>query len=136
MRTKQSESKPATRVVDPRPKDNSMQEIWDQAAQEFEQICGKSLQNGEVKSFDDVQRAIEESGKASYRAEPEDKWDKAKSVGLLSLKYLKVLVGAASQASSFVCWRAVSFAPPPFWSFRVNSIWAHECMCVDDSFDI
>ncbi|KAJ7898401.1 hypothetical protein B0H13DRAFT_2252255 [Mycena leptocephala] len=74
------------------------------AAKAFESICGESVQKGDVKNFDDVQRKIESGSKASYGldAEQEDKWDKAKSVGLQSLKYLKMLVGAASQASSFV----------------------------------
>lgn len=83
----------------------SMKEMWDAAAKAFESICGESLQKGEVKSFDEVQRKIESTCKASYGLDggEDDKWDKAKSVGLQSLKYLKMLVGAASQASSFVC---------------------------------
>ncbi|KAI1376576.1 hypothetical protein F4677DRAFT_418942 [Hypoxylon crocopeplum] len=82
----------------------SMKEIWAAAAKAFEDICGESLQRGDVKGFDDVQRKIEGVGKATYGidAGQEDKWDKAKSVGLKSLKYLKLLVGAASQASSFI----------------------------------
>jgi hypothetical protein len=90
-----------------------MSKMWAEAARAFESICGESLQKGEVKNFDDVQRKIESSSKASYGldAEQEDKWDKAKSMGLQSLKYLKMLVGAASQASSFVCWTASSSLP-------------------------
>lgn len=89
----------------------SMKEIWDAAAKEFERICGESLQKGEVKSFDDVQKKIKSTGQVSNSADAEqiDKWEKAKSVGLLSLKYLKLLVGAASQASSFVLHTALSF---------------------------
>lgn len=81
-----------------------MREIWAEAAKAFEIICGQSLQNGDVKSFDDVQRKIESSSKASHGLDtgPEDTWDTAKSVGLQSLKYLKMLIGAASQVSSFV----------------------------------
>ncbi|KAI1767301.1 hypothetical protein GGR53DRAFT_463602 [Hypoxylon sp. FL1150] len=84
--------------------DVSMKELWAGAAKAFEEICGESLQKGEVKGFDDVQKKIESISKASYgnSAEPADKWEKAKSVGLKSLKYLKMLVGAASQASEFI----------------------------------
>jgi hypothetical protein len=83
----------------------AMKEMWAAAAREFESICGESLQRGEVKSLDDVLRKIESSSKASSSTDAgPDKWDKAKSVGLKSLKYLKMLVGAASQASSFVSW--------------------------------
>ncbi|KAI5918674.1 hypothetical protein F4810DRAFT_691137 [Camillea tinctor] len=84
--------------------DASMKELWAAAAKAFESICGESLQKGEVKSFEDVQRKIESSGKASLgTAEgPEDNWNKAKNVGLTSLKYLKMLVGAATQAASLV----------------------------------
>ncbi|KAJ2993823.1 hypothetical protein NUW58_g1728 [Xylaria curta] len=82
----------------------SLDEIWAEAAKAFESICDQSLKKGEVKSFDDVQKKIESSAKASYGldADQEDKWDRAKSVGLTSLKYLKMLVGAASQASEFL----------------------------------
>ncbi|KAI0835757.1 hypothetical protein F5Y06DRAFT_118345 [Hypoxylon sp. FL0890] len=82
----------------------SMNEMWAAAAKAFEDICGESLQRGDVKGFDDVQKKIEAVSKASYGidAGQENKWDKAKSVGLKSLKYLKMLVGAASQASSFI----------------------------------
>lgn len=76
----------------------SMEEIWAAASRDFERVCGMSLKNGDVKSFDDVQRRIERSG----NAETEDNWDAAKSLGLKSLKFLKTLVGAASQASSLV----------------------------------
>ncbi|KAI0864938.1 hypothetical protein F4860DRAFT_463830 [Xylaria cubensis] len=82
----------------------SLDEIWAEAASSFESICGESLKKGEVKTFDDVQRRIESSAKAPYshNTEQESKWDKAKSVGLESLKYLKMLVGAASQAADFI----------------------------------
>ncbi|KAI1138512.1 hypothetical protein F5Y05DRAFT_42402 [Hypoxylon sp. FL0543] len=82
----------------------SMKETWAAAAKAFEDICGESLQRGDVKGFEDVQRKIEAVSQASYGTDAgqEDKWEKAKSVGLKSLKYLKLLVGAASQASSFI----------------------------------
>ncbi|KAI0139513.1 hypothetical protein F4776DRAFT_592485 [Hypoxylon sp. NC0597] len=83
--------------------ETAMKEMWADAAKAFEDICGESLQRGDVKGFDDVQRKIEGVSKASYEdAGQEDKWEKAKSVGLKSLKYLKLLVGAASQVSSFI----------------------------------
>ncbi|PTB50785.1 hypothetical protein M431DRAFT_523482 [Trichoderma harzianum CBS 226.95] len=82
----------------------SMKEIWDAAAKEFEAICGESLQRGQIKSFEDVQKKIKSANQISNGADEEQnvKWEKAKSVGLQSLKYLKMLVGAASQASSFI----------------------------------
>jgi hypothetical protein len=85
-------------------RETSMEEMWAEAAKAFENICGKSLLKGNVVNFDDVQRKIESINKAMYSEEPADKWEKAKNVGLKSLKYLKMLVGAASQATSFVCW--------------------------------
>ncbi|KAJ7368513.1 hypothetical protein DFH08DRAFT_676529 [Mycena albidolilacea] len=99
MRDQQPVDMPETK-----PPEGEMSKMWAEVAKAFESICGESLQKGDVKNFDDVQRKIESSSKASYGldAEQDDKWDKAKSVGLQSLKYLKMLVGAASQASSFV----------------------------------
>ncbi|KAJ7292752.1 hypothetical protein C8J57DRAFT_1043303 [Mycena rebaudengoi] len=99
MRDQQPVEAPETK-----PPAGEMSKMWAEAAKAFESICGESLQKGDVKNFDDVQRKIESSSKASYGLDPEqeDKWDKARSVGLQSLKYLKMLVGAASQASSFV----------------------------------
>ncbi|KAK1480681.1 hypothetical protein CTAM01_14243 [Colletotrichum tamarilloi] len=82
--------------------DRSMDEIWAAAAEHFREICGESLNKGELKSFEDVQKQIENSGKVNTSPSPEDSWETAKSVGLSSLKYLKMLVGAASQASSFI----------------------------------
>ncbi|KAI1411841.1 hypothetical protein F5Y13DRAFT_200538 [Hypoxylon sp. FL1857] len=95
---------PADAVAEKKPVagDASMEEMWAAAAKAFTEICGESLQRGDVKGFDDVQRKIESVSKASYDVGQEDKWDKAKTVGLKSLKYLKMLVGAASQASSFI----------------------------------
>lgn len=107
---------PAESPVEKKPArgDVSVKELWAEAAKAFEEICGESLQRGDVKGFDDVQKKIESAGKASYGidAEEEGKWEKAKIVGLKSLKYLKMLVGAASQASSFVC---VEFHSLPLW---------------------
>ncbi|KFY68311.1 hypothetical protein V496_01166 [Pseudogymnoascus sp. VKM F-4515 (FW-2607)] len=81
-----------------------MSEMWAAAEKAFESICHESLQKGEVKGFDDVQRMIEAAPIASYGidAEQKDKWEKARSVGFESLKYLKLLVGAASLATSAI----------------------------------
>ncbi|KAI1100300.1 hypothetical protein F4804DRAFT_319299 [Jackrogersella minutella] len=102
MKGQQPADAPAEKKLSER--EASVKEMWAAAAKAFEDICGESLQRGDVKGFDDVQRMIEGVNKASYGtdAEQTDKWDKAKSVGLKSLKYLKLLVGAASQASSFI----------------------------------
>ncbi|KAI1085491.1 hypothetical protein F5B20DRAFT_5575 [Whalleya microplaca] len=88
----------------PSGKGTPMKEMWAAAAKAFEDICGESLQRGDVKGFDDVQRMIEGVSKASYGidGEQENKWDKAKSVGLESLKWLKMLIGTAFQASSII----------------------------------
>jgi len=89
-----------------KPAPSPMDAMWAEAAREFEKICGKSLSRGagDVRGFDDVQKRIETANKPSYGNEPteDDKWKKAKDVGLQSLKWLKLLVGAAAQASSFV----------------------------------
>lgn len=84
-----------------KPRSEVMEEIWVKAEMEFERICGESLKDGEIKSFDDVKRKIENT-KVSYE-EPEDKWEKARNLGLRSLDLLKMLVGAASLAAQFVC---------------------------------
>jgi hypothetical protein len=82
----------------------AMKQIWAEAEKAFNDICGKSLQSGGLKSFDVVKKKIEEGGKASYGldAGPKDRWDTAKEVGRQTLQYLKILIGAASQVSSFV----------------------------------
>ncbi|KAI0444998.1 hypothetical protein F4803DRAFT_560482 [Xylaria telfairii] len=80
----------------------SMKEMWAEAARSFESICGESLQRGEVRSFEDVRAKIEISSKPGVDDGPGDRWEKAKSAGLESLKYLKLLVGAACQASEFI----------------------------------
>lgn len=91
----------------------SLDEIWTEAAKQFQEICGESLQKGDVQSFDDVRRKIENVNKQPYGAgdDEQDKWDKAKSVGLQSLKYMRMLLGAASQASTFVRHPAQSGSP-------------------------
>lgn len=76
-----------------------IKKVWDAAARAFQDICGKSLVAGDVKTFDDVKRTIE---RKSQTSESDDEWAKAKIVGLKSLEYLKVLVGVAAQASSLV----------------------------------
>ncbi|KAL2874784.1 hypothetical protein SGCOL_010038 [Colletotrichum sp. CLE4] len=99
MREQGPSDSPAKKVVNG---DRSMDEIWAAAAEHFREICGESLNKGELKSFEDVQKQIENSGNVNTSPSPEDSWETAKSVGLSSLKYLKMLVGAASQASSFI----------------------------------
>ncbi|KAJ7678121.1 hypothetical protein DFH06DRAFT_1291418 [Mycena polygramma] len=80
-----------------------MKEMWEDAAKAFESICGQSLQKGEVKNFDELQKKIESSSdlKATDE-EKEDTQEKSKKLGLKLLKYLKVLVGVATEASSLV----------------------------------
>ncbi|KAK0619086.1 hypothetical protein B0T14DRAFT_554464 [Immersiella caudata] len=82
----------------------TMEELWADAAKKFEDISGQSLLRGDVKGFDDVQKRIETAGQAATLPEDEKakKWEKAKNVGLVSLRLLKMLVGAASQASSVI----------------------------------
>jgi hypothetical protein len=79
--------------------------ISEDAAEAFEKICGESLARGKIKDFEDVKRMIESSSVAFYSldAGQNNKWEKAKGVGLKSLKFLKILLGAASQAPSLVC---------------------------------
>lgn len=82
----------------------SLDEIWAEAQRQFQEICGQSLQRGDVKSFDDVRRKIENldtqlNGASDGQG---DRWDKAKDVGLQSLKLIKMLIGAASQAVTLV----------------------------------
>ncbi|EWC47917.1 hypothetical protein DRE_02799 [Drechslerella stenobrocha 248] len=81
----------------------SMNDIWAEAAKEFERICKKSPQKGGL-TFDDVLKTIEKTSSVSYGNDSEEasKWDKAKRVGLQSLEYLKVLTSIATQAAEFV----------------------------------
>lgn len=90
---------------DQKPKDgqNAIKELWDQAAADFETICGKSLRQGRVKTFDDVKRIIEKDrSTTSHDAVQQDGWEKAKSVGLKTLKCLKLLANVAAQGASLV----------------------------------
>lgn len=92
---------------DARPQSNgaAINDLWEEAAKAFEVICGHSLQKGSVKSFDDVQKTIEGNGPQGFAngdSSQQADWDKAKSVGLQSLKYLKLLVSVAAQGASFV----------------------------------
>ncbi|KAG8158287.1 hypothetical protein KVR01_012048 [Diaporthe batatas] len=82
----------------------SLDDIWAEAAKKFQEICGESLERGDIKSFDDVRKKIEYTTKEPDDSsdEQDDKWEKAKSVGLQSLKYMKMLLGAASQAAEFI----------------------------------
>jgi hypothetical protein len=88
-------------VQDEKPKDGkeAIKKLWDQAAQDFEAICGKSLRQGRVKTFDDVQKVIE---KDRSKDSQQDGWEKAKRVGLKSLQCLKLLVNVAAQGASLV----------------------------------
>ncbi|KAJ7256871.1 hypothetical protein B0H12DRAFT_1284136 [Mycena haematopus] len=82
----------------------SVKELWEEAAKDFERICGQSLQKGEVKNFDDLQRKIESAGhlKATVDEGKEGKQEKAKRLGLKLLTYLKLLVEVATQGSSLI----------------------------------
>ncbi|KAJ7228129.1 hypothetical protein B0H12DRAFT_1030126 [Mycena haematopus] len=82
----------------------SVNELWEEAAKDFEIICGQSLQKGEVKNFDDLQRKIESAGslKATVDDGKEGKQEKAKKLGLKLLKYMKLLVEVANDASSLI----------------------------------
>lgn len=89
------------------PKDgqNAIKELWDQAAKDFETICGKSLRQGKVKTFDDVKTIIQKDRSKPLRASDtseQDGWEKAKSVGLKSLQCLKLLANVAAQGASLV----------------------------------
>lgn len=98
----------------------SVKEIWAAAGAEFFRLTGKSLENGPIKSFDDVQVEIESRNNPPSGDTPaaDDMWDKEKfkSAGLKVLKCLKMLVGAATQLSSivgcprFFCKHAIAFA--------------------------
>jgi hypothetical protein len=89
----------------------TMSSMWSDAGEAFEKICGLSLTRGDIKNFDDVERMIEGLSAASYgfdTARDDGKRAKARRAGLNVLKYLKMLVSAASHASSFVGAKAVS----------------------------
>lgn len=82
---------------------DAIKKLWDQAAEDFETICGKSLRQGRVKTFDDVQKIIEKDrNKESHDVVQQDGWEKAKRVGLKSLQCLKLLANVAAQGASLV----------------------------------
>lgn len=91
----------------------SMESLWTEADIIFREICGKSLLQGDVKSFDDLQKKIKSADRryGTIEGEEKKKWDKAKSVGLKSLEYLKKLLSVASQVSGFVCLTVIFLQP-------------------------
>ncbi|KAJ6504135.1 hypothetical protein C8R47DRAFT_178200 [Mycena vitilis] len=81
----------------------AVKEMWEDAAKDFESICGQSLQKGEVKNFDDLQKKIESTNDLKATDEGKDETqEKSTKLGLKLLKYLKVLVGVATEASSLI----------------------------------
>lgn len=96
--------RPASLAEMPADDEGVIKKLWDEAATEFETICGESLRGGDIKSFDDVKGVIESRFQAgtSYDAAEQAERDKAKRVGLESLKYMKLLANVTAQASSFV----------------------------------
>jgi hypothetical protein len=76
--------------------------MWAEAAKEFERICGDSLSNGDIKNFDDVKKQIEQQNLSFTEADADSKtkWEKAKGMGLETLKYLGAILPAASIAGS------------------------------------
>lgn len=86
----------------------SMDDIWDEAAEEFKKICKKALHFKEgdpkykLRTFDDVQKRIEDAGKGVYEPEEIQKGTgkKTREVALRSLSLLKMLVGAAAEVAS------------------------------------
>lgn len=81
-----------------------MEGIWDEAAQEFNKICGKSLEKGKLKSWNDVRKVIENIEKAPYNDDSnKDAWDRAKDAGIQVLNGLSLLTSLTSNVASFVC---------------------------------
>lgn len=77
--------------------------IWDEAAQEFNKICGKTLEKGKLKSWDDVRKAIENIEKVSYVDNSKNNmWDRAKDAGIQVLEGLSFLTSLTSDAASLV----------------------------------
>ncbi|KAK8036073.1 hypothetical protein PG993_008687, partial [Apiospora rasikravindrae] len=79
--------------------------IWEAAEAKFKDLTGKSLQSGPIKTFDALRLEIEARSRPSSgddESAVDGKWDKAKfkSAGLEVLKWVKILVGAAVQASA------------------------------------
>ncbi|KAL6907289.1 hypothetical protein GGI43DRAFT_257779 [Trichoderma evansii] len=82
-----------------------MNQLWIEAAEYFKETCGESLQNGKIKGLDDVEKEIMSIHMKTADGDgnqEQDKWKKTKEIGLTSLKYLKMLVGAASSVAPFV----------------------------------
>ena len=90
--------------------DESLESMWFQAASAFEEICGESLSTGSIKNFEDVKKVIEAGDeKASFDA-LHNQGDRdrgftpsARSLGMLTLKFLKPIVGAVMAGASVVC---------------------------------
>ncbi|KAK6836019.1 hypothetical protein PG987_006514 [Apiospora arundinis] len=85
----------------------TVKEIWAAAEAEFIRLTGKPLQNGPIKSFEDVRIEIESRSRSPSSDTPsaaDDRWNKEKfkTAGLKVLKCLKMLVGAATQLSQFL----------------------------------
>lgn len=88
-----------------------MQEQWDEAMEYFDKICRKSLNNCEIKNFEDIEEKIKDMSTSKAQTDGDKKqkqrWTKMKSVSLVSLKCLKILLAAASNVASFVCQTAL-----------------------------
>lgn len=84
------------------PDEMSFDDLWDKAAKYFEDVCGKSLRDGNIRTFDDVEKQIEKQNQLYSDSDDKSKnrWEKTKGMGLETLKYLRALLGVASSASS------------------------------------
>ena len=78
--------------------------MWDDAKMKFKELTGKSLDQGRIQSFENVEKEIESRQKPVYPKDnaPTDGWHRAKIAGLKVLRGLKLLVGLATQVSSLV----------------------------------
>jgi len=78
--------------------------MWGDAKVKFKELTGKSLDQGRMQSFEDVEKEIESRQKPVYPQDnaPTDGWHRAKIAGLKVLRGLKLLVGFATQVSSLV----------------------------------
>jgi len=98
-------------MADSKEDELTIKEIWASAEAEFVRLTGKTLQNGTIKTLEDVRAEIESRTSPPSGDAPaaDDKWDKEKfkNAGLKVLKCLKMLVGAATQLSDIV-----RFKPP------------------------
>ncbi|KAJ7678125.1 hypothetical protein DFH06DRAFT_1422671, partial [Mycena polygramma] len=94
----------------------TVKEMWEDAAKAFESTCGQSLLKGEVKNFDDLQKKIESTRDLEASLDDEGKkgiQEKTKKLGLELLKYLRVLVEVATEASSLI--------PSPEYAVKIVS---------------